>query len=209
MSYNALLMLSGGKDSCSLALKLKEQKINFLCFTLDTGFLSDIAWDNIKKITKLIDVDSLVFRPKPGQYIKLIQAKMSLKETCGICSLTTFNYALGIAGQLGIETIYAGFTKFTAQAQGWGLKNGHIVNDITIKYPYLDDYNYQEIKQTLINAGIEYDPTKTNCQYIKELISRDKDNCFEKEIDLMLEAKQINEKDYEYYAEFLKSCRVH
>jgi len=211
VSYNALLMLSGGKDSCALAFKLKEQGLNILCFTLDTGFLSDVAKSNIEKLTRILDLDSIVIKPKPSKYIKFIEDKLSLIKTCTECSYQTLKSAIAVCKQYNIDTLYAGFTVFTAKAQGWQIIEKHIYDRVNIIYPFMvkDNYNFQAVKALMIKHGLEFDPTKTNCKFIKELIGRDVDNCFEKEIELMSKEGQIDDSERIYYSDFIKSCRVH
>jgi tRNA(Ile)-lysidine synthase TilS/MesJ len=102
-------MLSGGKDSCSLAFKLKEQGLNILCFTLDTGFLSDVAKSNIEKLTRILDLDSIMVKPKPSKYIKFIEDKLSLMQTCLQCSYQTLNSAIEVCKRYEIDTLYAGY----------------------------------------------------------------------------------------------------
>jgi adenylyl- and sulfurtransferase ThiI len=209
--YDCLLMLSGGKDSCSLAFKLKEQGLNILCFTLDTGFLSDVAKSNIEKLTRILDVDSIVIKPKPSKYLKFIEANLSLMQTCLHCSYQTLKSAIDVCKQYDIKTLYAGFTYVTAKSQGWPIVEKQSYDGVNIIYPFMvkDNYNFQAIKANLTEYGLEFDPTKTNCQHIRELIGRDSDNCFEKEIEIMFKEGQITQDERNYYSEFIKSCRVH
>jgi tRNA(Ile)-lysidine synthase TilS/MesJ len=208
MSYEALLMLSGGKDSCALAFDLKKQGINFLCFTLDNSFLSDMAKSNIEKLTRILDLDNVVIKPKPSLYEGVINLNESLLKTCTICSYKTLISAISVCKQFGITTIYAGFTIITAKAQGWSLESESMVDGILIKNPYKKEYDFKKIKTLLIQHGLEYDPAKTNCKHIQELIGRDIDNCFEKEIELMHKEGQIDDGERDYYSGFIKSCRV-
>jgi tRNA(Ile)-lysidine synthase TilS/MesJ len=202
-------MLSGGKDSCSLAFKLKEQGLNILCFTLDTGFLSDVAKLNIEKLTRILDLDSIVIKPKPSKYLKFIEDNLSLMQTCLHCSYHTLKSAIEVCKQYDIKTLYVGFTYMTAQAQGWPIAEKQSFSGIDIIYPFMLNYDFPKIKELMIKNGLEFDPTKTNCKYIRELIGRDTDNCFEKEIELMHKEGQINDSERSYYSDFIKSCRVH
>jgi hypothetical protein len=204
-------MLSGGKDSCALAFKLTlaEDK-NILCFTLDNSFLSDVAKSNIEKLTRILDLDSIVIKPKPSKYIRFIEDKLSLMQTCLHCSYQTLKSAVAVCKQYDIKTLYAGFTYMTAKAQGWPITEKQSYDGINIIHPFMvkANYNFQAIKANLIKYDLEFDPTKTNCQHIRELIGRDSDNCFEKEIELMHKEGQIDDAERNYYSEFIKSCRV-
>jgi hypothetical protein len=206
--YDAVLMLSGGKDSCSLAIDLKDQQ-NILCVTIDNGFLSDVAKNNIYKLKSLAGIDSLIYKPDIADYRKLVESNKSLFETCSECSAKTFRYAIDICKLLKIGILYTGFTKYTAQAQKWPVIAEHYVfDDITIISPYMKRYDFPYIKVNLTQYGIVYDPTVTNCIHIKELIARDTDNCFEKEISLMYKAGQIDDNERKSYTDFIESCRA-
>jgi len=202
-------MLSGGKDSCSLAFKLKEQGLNILAFTVDHDFLSDCARSNILKTTRILDVDSVMFRPKPTEYQVFIDANATLTDTCTKCSLKTLFYAIATAQMHGIKIIYAGFTNYTSKAHDMLIFPEQQIGNITIKYPYVDSYDMQGIKALLIKNGIEYDPVKTNCNHIRTLLGRDITGCIGKELDLLFADKQMGEDEYNHYSDFIKSCRVH
>ena len=211
MKYDALLMLSGGKDCCSLAFKLTlAEAKNILCFTLDSSFLSDVAKSNIEKLTRILDLDSIVIKPKPSKYLRFIEENLSLVQTCTHCSYQTLLSALDICKRFEINTLYAGFTVFTAKAQGWPVIEKQTYDGINIIHPFMvkDNYNFQAVKALMIEHGLEFDPTKTNCKHIRELISRDVDNCFEKEIEIMHKEGQIDDSERTYYSDFIKSCRV-
>ena len=63
--YDCVVCYSGGKDSTFLLLELKE-KFNFkiMAYTLNNGFISERALENIKRVTEELDVDHVMFRPK-------------------------------------------------------------------------------------------------------------------------------------------------
>ncbi|MCP5050311.1 MAG: amino acid adenylation domain-containing protein, partial [bacterium] len=49
--YDCLLLFSGGKDSTYVLYRLKDMGLNVLTFTFDNGYISDAAFDNIKRTT--------------------------------------------------------------------------------------------------------------------------------------------------------------
>jgi len=63
-TYDAIMAYSGGKDS-SYTLKLLRQRydLRMLALTFDNHFVSPAAWENIKKVTDVLAVDHIHFRP--------------------------------------------------------------------------------------------------------------------------------------------------
>jgi tRNA(Ile)-lysidine synthase TilS/MesJ len=62
--YDAILSYSGGKDSTFTLLLLKRDfNLNVLAFTLDNGFVSKRAAENISLVTRQLGVDHLQLRP--------------------------------------------------------------------------------------------------------------------------------------------------
>lgn len=206
MKYDALLMLSGGKDSCALAFKLKEEGQNVLAFTLDHDFLSRDAKSNILKITTILDMDSVMIRPKPTEYQVFIAANATLTDTCTKCSLRTMQYAIETAKRYGINIIYAGFTKYTSRAHDMPIFPEFEHEGLTIRYPYAEEYKLREIKKTMQQYKLEYDAVKTNCNHISTLLGRDITGCIGKELDLLFEDGQMDKDEYDYYRDFIKSC---
>lgn len=70
--YDALVMVSGGKDSALLLYELSQRfpTLRQLAFTVDNGFMSPVALDNARRYVAKLGIDHLVFRPKPSLYVK-------------------------------------------------------------------------------------------------------------------------------------------
>jgi len=68
--HDAVVMLSGGKDSTFLLFKLhlEHPQLRILAVTIDNGFSGDIALNNAKRVTKQLDVDHLVITPHAELY---------------------------------------------------------------------------------------------------------------------------------------------
>ena len=65
-SYDCIVCLSGGKDSTYLLDLLKEKySLSIISVTVDTGFLSDIAKDNIKKTISNLQADHVFLKAPP------------------------------------------------------------------------------------------------------------------------------------------------
>lgn len=68
--YDAIVAYSGGKDS-SYTLKLIKERYNLrlVALTFDNHFVSPVAVENIKKVTDVLGIDHICFRPS-WQFIK-------------------------------------------------------------------------------------------------------------------------------------------
>ncbi len=63
-SYDVVMAYSGGKDS-SYTLKLLKERydLRILALTFDNHFVSPVAWENITKVTDILGVDHIRFKP--------------------------------------------------------------------------------------------------------------------------------------------------
>jgi tRNA(Ile)-lysidine synthase TilS/MesJ len=202
MKYDCLLCLSGGKDSCSLAFKLKEQGYKVLAFTYDTGFLSDIAIQNVLKTVKILDLPHFMWRVESSLHGKIQQdylddPKQTMKDICTKCSSHIQGTAVAIAESMKIDKVVMGFTKQQQEANGGASPR----TKVEIVNPYQDEYNLAEIEKLLNKHGIETDPVKTNCKFIKTIIKTDKkrtgENPFEREFKLLVRDGQLTKEQYD------------
>ena len=84
--FDALVPLSGGKDSTYvLYLAQQELGLNCLTYTLDIGYLSEYAKDNINKICKKLGVEHIYYRLNPELTNKLFA--LFIKKTGWFCSV--------------------------------------------------------------------------------------------------------------------------
>jgi tRNA(Ile)-lysidine synthase TilS/MesJ len=64
-SYDILMAYSGGKDSTyTMSLLRNKYKLKILAVTFDNGFISEIAIDNIRKVTDNLGIDHIFFKPQ-------------------------------------------------------------------------------------------------------------------------------------------------
>lgn len=115
--YDALVCLSGGKDSLYLLYRLKiEYKLNVLAFTTDVN-IPDVAWQNIQRTIKKLDIDHLVYRPSAQFYRKLFRYLLMNQEERGAVYTVSYVYAplfegdaLRVATEKGIPLVLAGYS---------------------------------------------------------------------------------------------------
>ncbi|MBN2656327.1 MAG: hypothetical protein JXR86_04645 [Spirochaetales bacterium] len=120
--YDALVCYSGGKDSTyTLMAAVEKYGMKILSFTLDNGYISPKAFENINKVVETLGVDHFTFKPSKTVFNKMITtsatepvyAKSSLRRIssgCNTCISIVNNLALKTALEKNIPFILAGFT---------------------------------------------------------------------------------------------------
>jgi hypothetical protein len=85
--YDCLIPLSGGKDSTyALYLCAKEYGLKCVCVTLDNGYLSDHARQNIARATRAAGADHFYFSPNQNKMIDMYGEFMRKSGTfCPVC----------------------------------------------------------------------------------------------------------------------------
>jgi len=67
--YNCIVACSGGKDSAYLLYLMKEEYgLKPLAVTVDTGFLSETAKENIAELSKKLSIDHIYIQPEKDIY---------------------------------------------------------------------------------------------------------------------------------------------
>ena len=115
--YDALVCLSGGKDSIYLLHRLKaDYGLKVLAFTTDVN-IPDVAWSNIRRTIARLDIDHLVYRPSNEFYRKLFRFLLANQEARGAVYTVSYVYAplfegdaLAVAHERGIPLVLAGYS---------------------------------------------------------------------------------------------------
>lgn len=115
--YQALVCLSGGKDSLYLLYRLKvECGLNVLAFTVDAN-IPDVAWRSIRRTVEKLEVDHVVYRPPVAFYRKLFAYLLRHQEPRGAVYTVSYVYAplfegdaLAIATEKRIPAVFAGYS---------------------------------------------------------------------------------------------------
>ena len=111
--YNALVALSGGKDSTmALYVTVKELQLRPLAVFIDNGFCTEAMYSNVRNATQKLGVDLLICAP---QLIKKLFKHLLLSRSrvyyCRICNALIDYYLRAIALQHGIPLLITGLTK--------------------------------------------------------------------------------------------------
>lgn len=109
-SYDALVPISGGKDSTYvLYLAVKKYKLNVLTYTIDNGFMSELALQNIENAVKSCGVDHIWFRYDEVLLKKLYRTALVYSgEICGVCGTAIERTMLKISEAYRIPLILLG-----------------------------------------------------------------------------------------------------
>lgn len=105
--YDALLLLSGGKDSAFVLHKMRSTypDLRLLCLTVDNGFMSPVALENASYTAAKIGADLLTLRSRASEFATALRAAfLSLK---GRGAYSVVDYADGsLIYQIGRETAH-------------------------------------------------------------------------------------------------------
>lgn len=115
--YDALVCLSGGKDSLYLLHRLKvDYGLNVLAFTTDVS-IPQAAWRSIRRTVAKLEIDHLVYRPPDAFYRKLFRYLLTQQEARGAVYTVSYVYAplfegdaLQLAVERGIPLVLAGYS---------------------------------------------------------------------------------------------------
>ena len=135
--YDAVMCFSGGKDSTyTLLTAIEKFGLKVLSFTLDNGFISPAALENINRTVEYLGVDQVTIRPSSHFFNRLVRASaleqiyapktlVRISSICNSCiSLVNIN-ALKIALEKDIPFILAGFTLGQIPANSVLYKNNY------------------------------------------------------------------------------------
>ncbi len=119
VSYDALLLFSGGKDSVYLLDRLSTTypDLRMLAVMIDNGFASPVALQNTRRVFAKYDVDHFVFTPHHSLYRSAFRHALTLPAiTNGYPTVDlmdgdlTFDICRNIAASLSIPLMIAGLS---------------------------------------------------------------------------------------------------
>ncbi len=125
--YDCLVSFSGGKDSVYILYRLiKEYKLRVLAYTLDFD-LPNIAWDNIRRTVKALDVEHLVYAPPKDFYKKMTRYLLmnqlpggAVETVCYIWAPLRDGGAVRLASERRIPLVFIGYSP--GQADPYGME---------------------------------------------------------------------------------------
>ncbi|KAI5912724.1 hypothetical protein [Thauera sp. 2A1] len=116
-AYDCIVPLSGGKDSLYLLHRLKvDHGLRVLAFTCDID-LPQVAWRNIRRALRRLDIDHVVWRPAHGFLTRLFRYLLCNQEARGAVYTVSYVYAplfegaaIRLAIEKGIPLVLAGYS---------------------------------------------------------------------------------------------------
>jgi amino acid adenylation domain-containing protein/non-ribosomal peptide synthase protein (TIGR01720 family) len=108
--YDCLLLFSGGKDSTYTLYKLMEMGLRVLTFTFDNGFISKIAFQNIRNSAEKFQVESLI-RTSDQINKVLLESLRSKHNACTGCWNSINSIGIQVAQEYRIDTIVSGLSR--------------------------------------------------------------------------------------------------
>ena len=127
--YDALVMFSGGKDSCYLVQRLKNEHpgLRLLTCTVDNSFMSPVAKHNIDEVLPRLDVDHVFIRPHRAFYVQLFRHALTHLNEEGSYGTVDFSdgefmldAARNLAAEKQIPLIVCGYSRYQVE-NGLGL----------------------------------------------------------------------------------------
>ncbi|RZV47470.1 MAG: amino acid adenylation domain-containing protein [Acidimicrobiales bacterium] len=108
--YDVLHLLSGGKDSTYALYRLVELGARVMAVTLDNGFISDGAKDNVRRATQALGADhEFVTVDAMNEIFRDSLSRFS--NVCNGCYKAIYTIALQRAEKLGIPAIVTGLSR--------------------------------------------------------------------------------------------------
>ncbi|MCF7568037.1 amino acid adenylation domain-containing protein [Sabulilitoribacter arenilitoris] len=109
-TYDCLSLLSGGKDSTYILAQLVGMGLKVLAFTLDNGYISEQAIDNVKRIVNKLGVDH-VFGTTEHMNEIFIDSLNRHQNVCNGCFKTIYTLSTKIALEKQIPYIVTGLSR--------------------------------------------------------------------------------------------------
>ncbi len=109
-NHDCIVLLSGGKDSSYMLASLVDMGLRVLAFTLDNGYISEGAKQNVRRVCSALDVDHVYGQTDAMNNI----FKDSLERhanVCHGCFKAIYTLSLKVAEERGIGAIFTGLSR--------------------------------------------------------------------------------------------------
>jgi len=159
--YDILMAYSGGKDSTyTMGLLKQKYGLRILALSLDNGFVSERARENIRLVTDALDIDHTFFKPRWKLLKKIfttsvekeLYSKKSLERASTICTS-----CIGLVKSMCLKTAWE--LKIPMIGFGWSPGQAPLQSALMKNNPSFVRMNQQSILGPLREVvGIEIDP---------------------------------------------------
>lgn len=108
--YDAVVLLSGGKDSTFALCKLVDLGLKVYAFSLDNGYISDQAKGNIERVCRSLGVDH--HYGSTGHMNEIfVDSLARYSNVCHGCFKTIYNLSMAFAAEHDIDYIFTGLSR--------------------------------------------------------------------------------------------------
>ena len=108
--YDCLMLYSGGKDSTYALCRLVDMGLSVYAFSLDNGFISEGAKDNVRRVTQQLGVPVELATTRAMNAI-FRDSLMRFSNVCNGCFKTIYTLSMKRARELGIPIIVTGLSR--------------------------------------------------------------------------------------------------
>ncbi|NEQ54696.1 MAG: AMP-binding protein [Leptolyngbya sp. SIO3F4] len=108
--YDCMMLLSGGKDSTYALAQLVTMGFKVFAFTLDNGYISEQAKDNIRRVVRTLGVDHQ-FGTTPAMNDIFVDSLNRHCNVCNGCFKTIYTLSMQQAYERGIPCIVTGLSR--------------------------------------------------------------------------------------------------
>jgi hypothetical protein len=124
LQFDALGLFSGGKDSTYMLHRIRSDfpRLRILAFTIDNGFMSPVAKQNVEKIVSKLGLDHVFVRPEASFHRKLFRYCLTHLNADGGYGTMDFSdgefmldTARAMAAEKRIPLILCGYSKYQVQ----------------------------------------------------------------------------------------------
>ena len=166
--YDVLALLSGGKDSTYVLAQLKEMGLRPLAFTLDNGYISQEAKDNITRVVKELDVDH-IFGETEAMNDIFVDSLQRHCNVCDGCFKTIYTLSVQLALEKKIPFIIT------------GLSRGQFFETrLTEELFRQENVNIAKIDETILNARKAYHQVDDAVKQLMDTSMFDDESVFDK-----------------------------
>lgn len=151
--YDVIIAFSGGKDSTYTLYKLShDYNLKILAFTLDNGFISERAYNNITKMTDTLGATGMIVRPPFNVMKKAFQLAATkdlynpktLDRASSICTT-----CIGMVKSMVLKTAIQ--MKIPLAAYGWTPGQAPISSAIMKTNPRLQSMTHKTVRDPILN----------------------------------------------------------
>lgn len=168
ITYDCIMLLSGGKDSTYALGQLVEMGLKVLAFTLDNGYISEQAKANVRRVVTELGVDH-VFGETPAMNEIFVDSLQRHCNVCDGCFKTIYTLSIQQALKKNIPYIVT------------GLSRGQFFETrLTEELFKKDSFNADEIDEIILKARKAYHQVDDAVKELMDVSMFEEEDVFEK-----------------------------